>query len=104
MDEKYIVQFVTLLGGACVSIVMAFRVYTEQVDIVYALVVLLFAIALFFVLGRILRRVLNKYHMEIVEREKKEYEELHKTNEEETQGDTEADNQDEVLEEVENEM
>lgn len=106
MDEKYIVQFVTLLGGAFISIVMAYRVYTGQVDIVYALVVLLFALALFFILGRILRNVINKFHMEIVEKEKKEQEEKHKAATEEAQLENEEDSQDELSEEteIENEM
>ncbi len=74
MDEKYIVQFVTLLGGAVVSIIMAYRVFTHQVDINFALVVLLFAIVLFFIIGRIVRRILYSIKKENIERARQEQE------------------------------
>lgn len=74
MDEKYIVQFVTLLGGAVVSIIMAYRVFTHQVEINYALIVLLFAIILFFIAGRIVRRVLYGIKKENIERDRQKQE------------------------------
>ena len=58
MDEKYIVQFITLLGSSIVSVIMAYRVLTNQVDINYALIALFFAMLICFILGRILRRIL----------------------------------------------
>lgn len=74
MDEKYIVQFVTLLGGAVVSIIMAYRVFTHQVEINYALIVLLFAIILFFIAGRIVRKVLYSIKKENIERDRQKQE------------------------------
>lgn len=83
MDEKYIVQFVTLLGGAVVSIIMAYRVFTHQVEINYALFVLLLAIIIFFIIGRIVRKVLLGIKKENIEKERQELEQKRKEEEEE---------------------
>ena len=69
MDEKYIVQFITLLGSSIVSVIMAYRVLTKQVDINYALIALLFAMLIFFIIGRIVRRVIYNIRKENVIRE-----------------------------------
>ncbi|MCI8308156.1 MAG: hypothetical protein HFH14_08930 [Lachnospiraceae bacterium] len=99
MDEKYIVQFVTLLGGAVVSIIMAYRVFTHQVEINYALVVLLFAIILFFIIGRIVRRVLYGIKKENIERQRQEQELERKRREEEEEENLQTENADEMEEE-----
>ena len=92
MDEKYIVQFVTLLGGAVVSIIMAYRVFTHQVEINYALLVLFLSIILFFILGRIARKILMGIKKENIEKEQEELERKRKEEEE---------REDEALTEVE---
>lgn len=97
MDEKYIVQFVTLLGAAVTSIFLAIRVYNNQTDIVRALVILLCVIILFFIIGKIFHKTIMKIRDNIAQKERDIYEaaierevsEAENNAEEETGDDTE---------------
>ena len=70
MNEKYIVQFVTLLGAAVASILLAFRVFNDQTDIVRALVILLGVILIFYIIGKIILRIMMRIHADIEEKER----------------------------------
>ena len=61
MNEKYIVQFVTPLGEA---------VFNDQTDIVRALVILLGVILIFYIIGKIILRIMMRIHADIEEKER----------------------------------
>ena len=70
MNEKYIVQFVTLLGAAVASILLAVRVFNDQTDIVRALVILLGVILIFYIIGKIILRIIMRIQADIEEKER----------------------------------
>lgn len=90
MDEKYIVQFVTLLGAAVTSIFLAIRVYNKQTDIVRALVILLCVIILFYIIGKIFHKTIMKIRDNIAQKERDIYEAAIKREEAEADNDGEV--------------
>lgn len=69
MNDRYIVPFITLLGAAFTSIILAIRVFLGQTDIVRALLYLLIVVIIFFIIGNIVRKIMNKIRAKIKEQE-----------------------------------
>ncbi len=72
MDEKYLVQFITLLGTAVACILLAIQVWNERITINSALILLLLVIIIFFIIGRFVLKMVRKFNREIEEKEKAE--------------------------------
>ena len=70
MDEKYLVQFITLLGTAVACILLAIQVWNDRITINSALIILLAVIIIFFIIGRIVLKTVRKFNREIEEKEK----------------------------------
>lgn len=76
MDEKYLVPFITLLGAAVSSVIMAYRVTMGLTTINYALMILVVVIIVFFIIGKITYNITHKIKLEVKEKERKEKERL----------------------------
>ena len=74
MDEKYIVPFITLLGAAVSSVILAYRVTMGFTSINYALMLLVLVIIIFFVIGKITYKITHKIKNDVKEKEREEKE------------------------------
>ena len=102
MNEKFVVQFITLLASAITCILLAIKVWNNQIDVVRALVILLVVIIIFYIIGRIFKTVLSKMHAEAIQRIKEEIEkekaEQEQQNEKIVVGDKEIESEVEIRE------
>lgn len=72
MNEKYIAQFITLLGSAVASILLAIGVWFDRITIIRALVILIVVIIIFYIIGRIVLKIYRKIHTDVVNRQREE--------------------------------